>query len=67
MEYKNMKQFCERYNQCVETPDSLSLSDHQFMQFYKTELAMALLKDLGDIGKEVAKTMIFLCELEGVD
>ena len=58
-----MKMFCDRFNNCVDSPDNVSLEDKQFIQFYKTELAMALLKDLGtDLGKDIAKTMIFLCD-----
>lgn len=59
-----MKQFCEKFNS-IKDGDVLSLSieDKQFMQFWKTELAMALLRDIGsDLGKEIANTMVFLCE-----
>ena len=61
MGYENMKQFCDRFNS-VTNSDDLSLEDKQFLQFWKTELAISSLKDLGDSGKEIAKTMMFLCE-----
>ena len=57
-----MKQFCEKFNS-IKDGDTLSIEDKQFMQFWKTELAMALLKDIGsNLGKEIANTMLFLCE-----
>ena len=59
--YENMKQFCDRFNGITETVE-MSIEDKQFMQFWKTELAIALLKDIGtDLGKEIANTMMFLC------
>lgn len=61
MGYENMKQFCDRFNS-VTNSEYLSLEDKQFLQFWKTELAISLLRDLGDLGKEIAKIMMFLCE-----
>lgn len=57
-----MKQFCEKFNKISES-DAATIEDKQFMQFWKTELAIALLKDIGtELGKDIANTMIFLCD-----
>ena len=64
MNYENTKVFWDKFNFIRLTdPDKQSLEDKQFMQFWKTELAIAILKDTGiDLGREVANTMLFLCE-----
>lgn len=60
--YENLKMFCDRFNQIRENPIDLSLEDKQFLQFWQTELAISILKDLGkDLGKDIANIMIFLC------
>lgn len=59
----NIIEFCQRFKKVTENACDLSLDDSNFIKFWKTELAMAILKDLGDdLGKEVAKIMTFLCE-----
>lgn len=65
MNYNNFKQFCDKFNRITEAnPDSLSVDDRQFLRFWLVELSMAFLRDLDDkdLGKDVARTMEFLCE-----
>lgn len=63
LNYENTKIFWDRFNSISNNPETLTLEDRQFLQFWKTELAIAILKDIGiDLGREVANTMIFLCE-----
>ena len=62
LNYENIKQFCEKFNDVSNRTD-ITLEEKQFMQFWKTELAMALVKDMGvDLSKEIANTMLFLCQ-----
>ena len=61
MHYDNMKNFCDRFNQITESGE-MSMDDKQFMMLWKTELAIALLKDIGhDVAKDIANSMLFLC------
>lgn len=62
LNYENIKEFCEKFNSIVES-NNMTFDDKQFIKFWKTEFAMALLRDIGtDTGKEIANTMIFLCD-----
>ncbi len=64
MDYKNFREFCEKFNRLRNAPDTWSLEDRQFMEFWLVELSMALMRDFDnkDLSKDVAKTMEFLCE-----
>ena len=62
--YENIKQFCEKFNRLRNSGDLSITEDRQFMNYWQTELAMAIMKDLdnSDLVKDIAKIMLFLCE-----
>ena len=45
MEYKHIKEFCERFNKAAE---SIFNTDYEFLEVWKLELAKALILDFGE-------------------
>lgn len=62
MDYTNIKEFCDRYNRIVNSGEYSSSTDKQFLYYWKTELAMAIMRDLKDeeLVDTIAKTMLFI-------